>query len=111
MSADKKEEQSGEYWEAHSKSWRTSRLSQMEYCDQSGISYKSFIYQHNRILKRERRACGKFIEVKHPSTSVVPLSIADLQLMLPNGIRIGIGKEVNLELLETVLTVAGRLSC
>ena len=51
-----------------------------------------------------------FIEAKAES-AVISGHAAGLQLMLPNGIRIGIGAEINPVLLQTVLSVAGAVQC
>ena len=51
-----------------------------------------------------------FVEAK-PEAVAVNTQTAGLQLMLPNGIRIGITNEVNAALLKIVLTIAGELSC
>ena len=97
-------------WKAHSESWKASGLTQQAYCEQEGISYRSFVYQHNRLMSQSKKAPLKFIEAK-PAPAVTNSHVAGLQLMLPNGIRIGIGAEVNSALLQTVLSVAGAVQC
>ena len=112
MSEDNQTKQTKDFWVEHSQSWRSSGLTQLEYCEQVGINYRSFIYQHNCILSQERVTGAAFIEVKRRSPPVTnQLPTAGLQLMLPNGVRIGITNEVNSELLKTVLTLVGGLSC
>ena len=44
MSSDKKDEQTKDFWGEHSRSWRSSGLTQMDYCEQVGINYRSFVY-------------------------------------------------------------------
>ena len=34
-------------WKDHSEAWNASGITQQAYCDQEGISYRSFVYQHN----------------------------------------------------------------
>ena len=51
-----------------------------------------------------------FIEAKSESVATSQQAVG-LQLMLPNGIRVGISNEVNPTLLKTVLAIAGGLSC
>ena len=111
MRFNKKDEQTKDFWGEHSRSWHSSGLTQMNYCEQVGINYRSFVYQHNRILSQERGSGGHFIEVKGQSSAIANSPTADLQLMLPNGVRIGIANQVNPELLKTVLIIAGGLSC
>jgi hypothetical protein len=110
MSDDNEIKQTKDFWIEHSQSWRSSGLTQLEYCERTGINYRSFIYQHNRILSQERVSGTAFIEVKSGFTAATnQLPTAGLQLMLPNGVRIGITSEVTSELLKTVLTLAGGL--
>jgi hypothetical protein len=98
------------FWKEHSQAWRTSGLTQQEYCDQQGLSHRNFLYQHNWLARQSKQAPIKFVE---PKLSAMNGSnhAAMLQLMLPNGIRIGIPPEINESLLKKVLAIAGGLSC
>lgn len=98
------------FWKEHSEAWKASELTQVAYCAQQGISYQSFVYQHNRMAIKSPRSTMNFVEAK-PETVAVNTQTAGLQLMLPNGIRIGVTNEVNAALLKTVLTIAGELLC
>lgn len=97
-------------WKAHSESWRASGLTQQAYCEQEGISYRNFIYQHNRLRSHSKKVSVNFIEAK-PELAAINSQSAGLQLLLPNGIRIGIGADINPVLLQTVLSVAGAIQC
>lgn len=97
-------------WKAHSEAWKVSGVTQQAYCDQEGISYRSFVYQHNRLMSPSKKAPLNFIEAK-PESVVNSNQAAGLQLMLPNGIRIGIGAKINPAVLQTVLTIAGAIQC
>lgn len=97
-------------WKAYSEAWKTSGLSQKAYCEQEGINYRSFVYQHNRLLRQSKKASLNFIEAKR-AAAVMSNHTYGLQLMLPNGIRIGIGAEINAVILQTVLSVAGAVPC
>ena len=102
------------FWKEHSENWKTSGLTQIAYCAREGISYQSFVYQHNRLSckskpKPKTKSLG-FIALQ-PETSAINSQVAGLQLILPNGIRIGIGGEITATLLQTVLSVAGGLKC
>ena len=110
MSTESKSIESEEFWEQHSIAWKASGLSQKEYCKQASINFARFIYKHNLMLKKSKPAEIKFIQAKPalPNTNQVN---AGLQLMLPNGIRVGISNEVNINLLQSVLTLAGSLKC
>lgn len=98
------------YWREHLASWKNSGLTQKVYCEQAGISYGSFVYQHTRITRRTERTALKFIEKKIPEQNQA-CNIPRLQLMLPNGIRIGIEGELDMSLLDTVFRAAGNISC
>lgn len=98
------------YWREHLESWKNSGLTQRAYCEQAEISYASFVYQHTRITRKVEKTSVKFIEKKIPEQKQAN-NIPCIQLMLPNGIRIGIEGELNMSLLETVLRVAGSTSC
>jgi len=98
------------FWRSHSEAWKNSGLTQKAYCEENEISYGSFVYQHNRIVRKEDRTSIKFIESKAPQHKPT-LNLPRLQLHLPNGIRIGIEGEMSTGLLETVLRVAGGVLC
>jgi hypothetical protein len=96
-------------WKEHSEAWKTSGLTQQAYCEQEGISYRSFVHQHSRLVRQSKKAPLKFIEAQPAESPIISSQAAGLQLMLPNGIRIGIGAEINPILLQTVLSVAGAI--
>lgn len=98
------------FWKEHSESWKASGLTQQAYCEQEGISYRSFVYQHNRIASKSKKTSLRFIEAKSESIAINNQATG-LQLMLPNGICIGISTEINPALLQTVLSVAGAIQC
>lgn len=98
------------FWKDHSTAWKASNMTQQAYCEQAGISYQSFVYQHNRINKKSKPSALNFIEAK-PESGVINSQNVGLQLMLPNGIRIGIGGELNDALLQSVLRIAGGIIC
>jgi hypothetical protein len=110
MSNEKKHAYRAGFWREHSEAWKSSGLTQAEYCAQQGISYQSFIYQHNRMSCKVARTPMNFVKGK-PEAVASCNPAAGLQLLLPNGVRIGITHEVNPALLKTVLTIAGALSC
>ena len=97
------------YWRDHLESWKNSGLTPKVYCEQASISYGSFVYQHTRMTRKAEKTAVKFIENKIPEQKQA--NIPRLQLMLPNGIRIGIEGELNTGFLETVLRAAGSTSC
>ena len=109
MSSENKQAMGQGFWKEHSAAWKSSGLTQLGYCEQHGLSYQSFVYQHNRINSQSKKTSLHFVEAKATLKEAPQAMI--LQLVLPNGIRLGIGSAVNASLLETVLSVAGRVSC
>ena len=97
-------------WQEHSEAWKASGITKQAYCKQVGISYRRFIYQHNRLLIQTKKGSLNFIEAKAES-AVISSPASGLQMMLPNGIRINIGAELNPVLLQKVLSVAGAIQC
>lgn len=98
------------FWREHSAAWKSSGLTQQAYCEQEGISYRSFVYQHNRLTAKSKKAPLNFIKAK-PMLAETQSQGTGLFLVLPNGIRLGINGEVNAVLLQTVLNVAGGMRC
>ena len=101
------------FWKEHFSGWETSGLTQQGYCEREGISYRSFVYQHHRQAKgalRNNRGALNFVEATASSITNLSQGVG-LQLLLPNGIRVGIGSQVSSGLLQTVLSIAGALSC
>lgn len=98
------------FWKDHSAAWKASGLTQQAYCDQAGISYQSFVYQHNRLSGKLKKSVVNFIETR-PELTSSGTPVSGLQVLLPNGIRIGISGEVNAGLLQTVLSIAGGIKC
>ena len=98
------------FWKEHSESWKVSGLTQQAYCTREGISYQSFVYQHNRANSKLKKAPINFIEAK--IKSVAPAQCAfGLHVILPNGIRIGFDGELTAALVQTILSSAGSIPC
>ena len=98
------------YWKEHFESWKISGLTQQAYCTREGISYQSFVYQHNRANCKFKKAPINFIEAKIKSVSASKDS-SGLQVILPNGVRIGFDGEITAALLQTVFSSAGSIKC
>jgi hypothetical protein len=98
------------FWKEHSESWKASGLTQQAYCAQEEISYKSFVYQHNRGHSKLKNSPVHFIEAKVKSATEYQCS-SGMQVVLPNGIRIGIEGEVTAALIQTVFGIAGSIKC
>lgn len=98
------------FWKEHFESWKESGLTQQAYCAREGLSYHSFVYQHNRANSKLKENPVHFIETK--IKSVLPSKgLSGLQVLLPNGIRIGFDGEITAALLQTVFSSAGSIKC
>ena len=108
---DKETQQINEsFWREHIMTWQSSGLTRLAYCQEHALNYRSFVYQSRRINRETKKTLIHFSEanlVKKTEAS----QAASLQLILPNGIRVGIGQIIEASLLETVLSIAGRISC
>jgi len=89
------------FWKEHFELWKVSGLTQQAYCSREGISYQSFVYQHNRANSKLKKVPITFIEAKIKSAAASKGS-SGLHVMLPNGVRIGFEGEITAALLEAV---------
>lgn len=98
-----------ELWRKQSEAWRLSGLSQLEFCESHGINFNQFCYQHKRVKRIDNTGKLKFVGIK--SKALESQASVGIQMMLPNGVRVGVGHDVNADLLKMVLSVAGDLRC
>lgn len=98
------------FWKEHSELWKVSGLTQKAYCTREGISYQSFVYQHNRANSKLKKAPINFIEAKIQSISTEK-NLSGLHVLLPNGVRIGFEGEITAALVQTVFNYAGSIKC
>lgn len=96
------------FWKEHSELWKVSGLTQKAYCTREGISYQSFVYQHNRANNKLKKAPINFIEAKVQSVS---RNSSGLHVILPNGVHIGFEGEITSALLQTIFSSVGNISC
>lgn len=104
------------FWKGHIEGWKESGLSQARYCETQGIKLTTFSYYRHVFLNSTSSAIKsdfsmKFLSVPAKETNFSQPSAAPLQLLLPNGIRIGISLDVPEPFLKMVLNVAGQVSC
>jgi len=98
------------FWKEHSELWKVSGLTQQAYCTREGISYQSFVYQHNRANSKLKKTPINFIEAKVQSPSTEKSS-SGLHVILPNGVRIGFDGEITAALVQTIFNHAGSIRC
>lgn len=107
-SAVKIEEQA--FWLEHFQNWERSGLSQKAYCIEHGIKFVTFAHYRHRFLTEQETPALNFVPVELKALHSVQ-SVASIQLMLPNGIRVGVSSEASEALLKMVLDVAGQTPC
>lgn len=98
------------FWREHSAAWKASGMTKQAYCEQHGLSYRRFIYQHNRLVAKSQPAAITFTEAKQGMPKV-GVQTTRLHLTLPNGIRIGVGTDVDATQFQMVLSIAGGIRC
>jgi len=96
------------YWKERVESWKSSGLTRKEYCEKEGIDLTKFLYCLTRYRKRTQGVHFREVSL---GTGKGGLGISGLQILLPNGVRLGLGGEPSREFLETLLTQLGRLRC
>ena len=47
-------------WKAHYERWKVSGMTRQAYCEQECISYRSFVYQHNRLVNQSKKSAIEF---------------------------------------------------
>ena len=101
------------YWRVHVEAWRASGQSRADYCTAHGLSRKTFGWWAWRL---DRQAPGAhFLPVEitgvgGPDEVAVTPTTADtrIEIALPDGVRVRVGRGVDGEALHRVLTALGR---
>jgi hypothetical protein len=96
------------FWEKHITGWKTTGLSQMEYCRVNRIGIKSFHYWKRRI--GSGNSMPALVELPfHNSSPVSILSPCPQLCVVVDRYRIEIGKGFDSEDLERVVRTLGRI--
>ena len=107
------------YWRVHVEAWRASGQSRAEYCAAHGLSRKTFGWWAWRLDRQGRRAPAD------PAAHFVPVEIAEvpdrdaggavpvgeearIEIALPDGVTVRVGRGVDGEALRRVLAALGR---
>ena len=86
-----------DFWKEHSDAWKLSGLTQLKYCEQEGINYPSFVYQHTKLNQKPKSSSMRFIKATTEATNTyIPIQ--------PEGIRIGVTNEANIGFLQKLHT-------
>ncbi|MBA2648945.1 MAG: hypothetical protein H0U75_04955 [Legionella sp.] len=82
------------YWQDHIEKWSGSGLSQSAYCKENNLAYSTFSDYRRKFYDKNQELpeAINFISIPCPP-KLNTTSAPALQLMLPNGIRIGISSQ------------------
>ena len=103
------------YWRVHVEAWRASGQSRADYCTAHGLSRKTFGWWAWRLDRQGRPAPAD------PAAHFLPVEIAEvpdeggaaavearIEIALPDGVRVRVGRGVDGEALRRVLGALGR---
>jgi hypothetical protein len=100
------------YWQEQLAQCERDGQSAYDYCKKNEIHYKTFLYhKRKRFAKSAQQPAIHFVEAKVVSEHKIAQASGVLQLILPNGVRLGVPPDLDLSWLKKVLFVAGALSC
>ncbi len=103
------------YWRVHVEAWRASGQSRGEYCAAHGLSRKTFGWWAWRLDRQGRPAptdtAARFLPVEIaevPDPDAGGAVEARIEIALPDGVRVRVGRGVDGEALRRVLAALGR---
>ena len=105
------------YWVEHIEAWRTSGMSRTEYCQAHGLSRKTFGWWTWRLDQERREPSAteapRFLPVELSEAAMAGPEAADpidqrIEIALPDGVAVRVGRRVDAEALHRVLMVLGR---
>lgn len=97
-----------EIWQEHMNGWEKSGLSQKAYCNEQGIKLATFGLWRKRLRALEQKRISFIKTSSRVPEEGTPRSVV-LQLVLPNGVRLGLNEDIKESLLHQVLHFAGAL--
>jgi len=98
------------YWEKHLADWKSSGLTQKDYCSRESLSYGSFKNWRSQLVETACPQTPSFIEATPVEPEKSSSNALVLQISLANGARIGVSAQASSEIIEQVLTLTGRAS-
>jgi hypothetical protein len=105
------------YWRVHVEAWRASGQSRGEYCAAHGLSRKTFGWWAWRLDRQGRPAPAdtaahflpvEIADVGDPDAGGGAPMEARIEIALPDGVRVRVGRGVDGEALRRVLGALGR---
>jgi hypothetical protein len=91
------------FWEQHLREWKSSGLSQAEFCRQNKLSLKSFVYWKKRHKSMSGPVCLVEVDVRRQPLVSFPSSSTPLRLLVGGQYRIEIEKNFDAEALDQLI--------
>jgi hypothetical protein len=98
------------YWEKHLAAWKSSGLTQKDYCSREGLAYGSFKSWRGQLLEKACPQAPRFIEAQPVEPEKSLSNALVLQISLTNGSRIGVTGQASSDVVRQVLELTGRAS-
>jgi hypothetical protein len=95
-------------WQEHIEAWERSGLTQKQYCREKGLKLPTFGLWRKRLL-RPLQENLTFIDANLRVQEEAATGKMVLQLLLPNGVRLGLNEYASESLLQQVLHFSGAL--
>jgi hypothetical protein len=97
-----------EIWQAYIDGWEKSGLSQKAYCHEQGLKLATFGSWRRRLGAAGQKRLS-FIKASSKIPKEGSAGKVVLQLVLPNGVHLGLNEDTNESILHQVLHFAGAL--
>jgi hypothetical protein len=91
------------FWEQHLREWKSSGLSQAEFCRQNKLSLKTFVYWKRRQKTMSSPVCLVEVPVQSQSLVSFPSCLTPLRLLVGSHYRIEIEKNYDAEALDQLI--------
>ena len=98
------------YWEKHLGDWKSSGLTQKDYCKREGLTYGSFKSWRSQLIEKTDFPAPGFVEAAPVEPEKTSHNALVLQISLANGSRIGVTGQAPSDVVRQVLELTGKPS-